>query len=69
MSKDTKTVVKNSMGIKWICYVLTLILIVAKIFNFCTFSWLMCLAPLLLYWVVWVVVIFLTILFFIFTGK
>lgn len=58
MSKDTKVIVK-SVGIKWICHVLTLILIVAKIFNFCTFSWLTCLAPFLLYWIL---VILLTLL-------
>ncbi len=46
---------------KFFCVILSLILVIAKIFNMITISWLLCLAPVLIYIAFWAVILILSI--------
>lgn len=43
------------------CAILSLILVIAKIFSMITLSWLLCLAPVLIYMAFWAVILILSI--------
>lgn len=45
------------------CAILSLILVIAKIFSLITLGWWLCLAPILVYIAVWAVIIVLGIIF------
>lgn len=45
------------------CAILSLILVIAKIFSLITLSWWLCLAPILAYIAVWAVIVVLSIIF------